>query len=460
MNTTAATHTTNGTPASHAGSRTQPAQGHGRAGQGQGQGQAGGDLFSNLLMLLNSTRESSADDLLCGAGDAAGAAAGGDPALAGVPSADNPLAALPGWPAAAPLAAAALAGASPNGAGGLRSEGRDTPASLGASRLAGDTSATAALGRSGDGPRTDGDPSDAQIERALLDAAREPAQQAATTATAAARSARPVPAWRPTVGAPGAAGAPSASHALVAGGNTRELPAHQLLQAGQSAGVRSTVALGERSSPVRDAEVADASAASGGGAPVGAAGGGSATGSQSGPGSDGQPAGTGWTAEAEQPSESTASQDPRDLPTWPSEAGGGDADTPAGGQWAAAPLRHASLRVGEDGQDSIDIQLNLSGQELRLDFRSDNADVRASLAENAAPSLGELLQRSGIELADVSVGAQTPDGGHPPPSRQPGSGPAPLSGGRAARSVDEAPEAAATPVRPRSDGSRPLDLFA
>ena len=457
MNTTAATHTTNGTPASHAGSRTQPGQGHGRAGQGQ----AGGDLFSNLLMLLNSTRECSADDLLCGAGDAAGAAAGDDPALAGVPSADNPLAALPGWPGAAPLAAAALAGASPNGAGGLRSEGRDTPASLGASRLAGDSSATAALGRPGEGPRSDGDPSDARVEQALQDAAREPAQHAATTANAAAaRSTRPVSAWRPTVGVPGAAGAPSASHALVAGGSSRELPAHQLLQAGQSAGVRSTVALGERSGPAREPEAADAGPASGGSPAIGAAGGGSAAGSQGGPGSDGQPAGTGWSAETEQPTESTAGQDARDLPAWPSEAGGGDADTPAGGQWAAAPLRHASLRVGEDGQDSIDIQLNLSGQELRLDFRSDNADVRASLAENAAPSLGELLQRSGIELADVSVGAQTPDGGQPPPSRQPGSGPAPLSGGRAARSVDEAPEAAATPVRPRSDGSRPLDLLA
>lgn len=455
MNTTAA-HATTGTPASHGASRTQSTQGHGRGGPGQ----TGSDLFSNLLMLLNSTRDGGGDALPGGAGDAADGFLSADTAAAGTASDTNPLAALPGWPAAMPLSAAALAGAAPAAAGGQRSDGRDTLTSLGSGRLGGDTPAMAALARSGDGLRTDGDPSDARIEQALLDAAREPAAHAATPsagAAAASRAARPVNAWRPTVGAPGA---PAASHTAVAGGNAHELPAHQLLQAGQSAGVRSTVALGERSSPVREAEVPDASPASGGGAPVGAAGGGSATGSQGGPGSDSQPAGTGWTAEAEQPSESTASQDPRDLPAWPSEAGGGDADTPAGGQWAAAPLRHASLRVGEDGQDSIDIQLNLNGQELRLDFRSDNAEVRASLADSAAPSLGELLQRSGIELADVSVGAQTPDGGHPPPSRQPGSGPAAGSGGRAARSVDDTPETAAIPPRPRSDGSRPLDLFA
>lgn len=134
-----------------------------------------------------------------------------------------------------------------------------------------------------------------------------------------------------------------------------------------------------------------------------------------------------------------------------------EAFTEAEGQqishWGTQNLRHASLRVGQGGQDAIDIQLSVKGQEVQVDFRTDNADAQASLKNSADESLAEMLQRSGIHLAGVSVGAQGQGSERKASTSE--SGPA-----RTNR-VDDTPM---TPVVPRSaplrpDGSRPLDLF-
>ena len=123
--------------------------------------------------------------------------------------------------------------------------------------------------------------------------------------------------------------------------------------------------------------------------------------------------------------------------------------------WGSQNLRHASLRVGQGGEDAIDIQLSMSGQEVRVDFRTDNAETRASLQQSAGESLGELLQRSGIQLGDVSVGAQgqRQDGGAE--RRETGAS-------QARRPTEAAAEPRATPAvaQPRADGSQPLDVFA
>ena len=112
--------------------------------------------------------------------------------------------------------------------------------------------------------------------------------------------------------------------------------------------------------------------------------------------------------------------------------------------------------MGEGTEDAIDIQLSLAGQEVRVDFRTDNAEARASLAQDASGSLGELLQRSGIQLGSVSVGAQSQQ--HGGNGRAPEPTPSTLARGRPATG-SETGTPAATVVRPRSDGSRPLDLF-
>ena len=123
-------------------------------------------------------------------------------------------------------------------------------------------------------------------------------------------------------------------------------------------------------------------------------------------------------------------------------------------------LRHASLRVGENGEDAIDIQLALRGEQLNVDFRTDNAEARASLQSQASETLSDMLERGGIQLGQVSVGAQSQQ------SNRQGDAEArhtvPAAARRNATSAtasgnDEGLRPAAPPRR--SDGSRPLDLF-
>jgi len=131
--------------------------------------------------------------------------------------------------------------------------------------------------------------------------------------------------------------------------------------------------------------------------------------------------------------------------------------------WGTQHLRHAHLRLGEGALNSLDIRLSMQGQDLSVDFRTDNADIRQSLAQQANQSLASLLERSGIALADVSVGAQQQQ-------RQPqGQGGDQQRGGASAQSGRDALGRAAADTSPavrpgaaqalRADGSRPLDLF-
>lgn len=137
---------------------------------------------------------------------------------------------------------------------------------------------------------------------------------------------------------------------------------------------------------------------------------------------------------------------------------GPNADETEVTHWGAGHVRHASLRVGGDGQDAIDIRLQVQGQEVQIGFATDDAHTRELLREQAPQVLGELLQRSGVELGSVSVGAQGQQG------QQAGSDASPTRaqgierpGGSGRTDAGIAP---AAPQRPRTDGSRPLDVFA
>lgn len=130
--------------------------------------------------------------------------------------------------------------------------------------------------------------------------------------------------------------------------------------------------------------------------------------------------------------------------------------------WGAQQLRHAHLRLGDAGLDSLDIRLSMQGQDLSVDFRSDNADIRQSLAQQANQSLASLLERSGIALADVSVGAQNRQPGGQGASGEPGQGQGTGQGARGAIGRAEGSDPTTRPVAQpamRADGSRPLDLF-
>jgi flagellar hook-length control protein FliK len=130
--------------------------------------------------------------------------------------------------------------------------------------------------------------------------------------------------------------------------------------------------------------------------------------------------------------------------------------------WSTQHLRHAHLRLGEGALDSVDIRLSMQGQDLSVDFRTDNADIRQSLAQQANQSLATMLERSGIALADVSVGAQQqqrqPQGQGSEPQR--GGGLEQVGRGPAGRAEAESVAIRAPAAQPlRADGSRPLDLF-
>lgn len=131
---------------------------------------------------------------------------------------------------------------------------------------------------------------------------------------------------------------------------------------------------------------------------------------------------------------------------------------PTAADWTSPHVRHAHVRVGEAGEDAIDIQLSLDGQEVQVHFQTNDAQARDNLAREAGATLGELLQRSGMELGSVSVGGQ-----HTPSSQQQTGGQAGQPGQQSAspspRRTAAGPEAAATPPAQRRDGSRPLDLF-
>lgn len=133
----------------------------------------------------------------------------------------------------------------------------------------------------------------------------------------------------------------------------------------------------------------------------------------------------------------------------------GMAETDADINWGMQGMRHASLRVADGAQEAIDVRLSLSGQQVHVDFRTDSSEARASLQHSANQSLGDMLQRNGIQLGGVSVGAQGQPQGQGSEQRQ---GHAGNAQGR--EQGAPAPVATAPSVpKVRADGSRPLDLF-
>lgn len=413
--------------------------------------EGGGDLFSSLLSLLASTAGPAASALDSAlAADTRGT---DDPRSTEAPT-DNPLAGLlatlPGWAPAAmvagepahptrggpqPLGApdpATAKAAATDGATPLTAEAKSLlqPLEPGAARERGmetrperstatdrvrhsmaAASAALAADQRGNGRGVEQAPGIAWVR----------AGGASETAAQALASSRPTVALDERF-----AGTPAPSWSAVA---RRELAVDDDIRPGEPVGSR-------HGGP---------HAASGEGAlTIGAAGGAGSTGTDAGLGGDsgqGGPAG-GQEArrdDAGQPLSSTA-------------------DETEVTHWGAGHVRHASLRVGGDGQDAIDIRLQVQGQEVQIGFATDDAHTRELLREQAPQVLGELLQRSGVELGGVSVGAQGQHG------QQAGSDTAAARAQGVERLAGSGrTEATITPAaaqRPRTDGNRPLDVFA
>jgi flagellar hook-length control protein FliK len=427
----------------------------GAPGQRKPGAQDAADLFASMLTLLSATDDTPAIPLVSDA-------ALGDPVdLAATPQAqgDATLAAMMQW------AGLPQAGGAARGAAGTKDVLTADPSASG-------TTARAAAGAGADSlPQgmqvlAQAETPDAQTLAALSNAPAEGAGEvgtpnplvsesaaagAATTLHAHAGASRPANSWR---GQPPATAtqALQQTHHDTAQVDRLQVRVHTEV----AAAVRSTVALDERfvNTAALSANPSEASPTTATGASAIAA----ASSAGSG-GSDlsGQHGGDGDTGPQTTASDHKLSdEDANDAEPWVDE------------DWAQAQekldafaspsLRQASLRVGEAGEDAIDIQLSLNGQELSLGFRTDNADARAALARHADGSLSELLQRGGIQLGDVSVGSQNgQSAGSHSQQAQVRSQPSAAPGQRGSSSDADAMPSAA--LQPRRDGNRPLDMF-
>jgi flagellar hook-length control protein FliK len=419
-------------------STAKPAQAGARAPKDKTVGE---DMFANLLSLLASTQV--LPDAVTLTSAAPAEAPTSDPKTPD--GSDNPFAALLGW---------GLPGTGKDAPG--RSNGTDAAGLTGAVGLADRTAATTTtttIAGAGEG----------KIDISGM----TPVEPTPLEATPKAQVALPANAARP--------GAPSVPTRAVEGlstanATTTGTPWRQasvastetvaLQQAGnQNAAVRSTVALNERfgltpgvplaASELREASPEGFSSTT----PMG-------TGNRA---TDSAPAPVGATAgDTSMGSDSTGSDasafDQADAQAGNPFADANAAEEPTVTHWGTQHLRHASLRVdGEAGEQAIDIQLSMKGQEVQVEFKTDNAEARASLRENAGESLADLLNKSGIQLGGVSVGSHGQPG-----SRSEG-------GSTRQNGVRGVAQASLPPVTetsrsvhtvPRADGSQPLDVFA
>lgn len=420
------------------------------------------DLFANLLSLVGDTRSAPAPEsslLQADQEPASDAPAGLDPA------AGNPLTDLLGWSARSGLAGApgrATDGAAVQEADALRQPGPGTGLATAAAAQGGGSRGID-VDRLGMKPAEPGDNLEAFVLPDTTATAAETASAAATVSAPPSRHGGPA-AQAAGSGLQRVQGASTvwrraspAGTAAAPGLDSSAPESTRALQHAFSAQLRSTVALDERYGHSRAGETASspASLAPGNAGPAaGLAGGlsGGLSGTHPSSTEATGPSGLIGSAESAAAPETGREGAASEATLAPDASAEPQAETVS--HWSTQNLRHASLRVGQPGEDAIDIQLSLSGQEVRVDFRTDSAEARASLQHSANASLGDLLQGSGIQLGGVSVGSQGQ-----PSQRDASVAAAEQASQRAAR-PPATPEAALAPLRPLSDGSRPLDVFA
>lgn len=100
----------------------------------------------------------------------------------------------------------------------------------------------------------------------------------------------------------------------------------------------------------------------------------------------------------------TASGHATDEARGPEDLLPADAEAVEVQHWGTPTLRQASVRVGDEPGQAIDIQLALRGDELRLDIRTDDSAAREALRDQAQTALADRLAQGGLQLGSVSVG--------------------------------------------------------
>jgi flagellar hook-length control protein FliK len=115
-------------------------------------------------------------------------------------------------------------------------------------------------------------------------------------------------------------------------------------------------------------------------------------------------------------------------------------------------VRQATLRVGNGWQQAMDVKLSMKNGQAHIEFQTDHEAARSAIADGGTEVLRDMLAQSGIDLGQVSIGAQA-SGGDAHPQAQ---GQAGAPGQRMAPASD-AP--AATALQPRHSHSTGLDVY-
>jgi len=77
--------------------------------------------------------------------------------------------------------------------------------------------------------------------------------------------------------------------------------------------------------------------------------------------------------------------------------------------WVTQGVQNAQLKLDGFGGESVAVSISLKGDEARIDFRSDQPEIRQML-EGAVSHLSDLLVSEGLVLSGVSIGASGQDG--------------------------------------------------
>lgn len=135
-------------------------------------------------------------------------------------------------------------------------------------------------------------------------------------------------------------------------------------------------------------------------------------------------------------------------------------DDEAAEHWHAGQLQQARLSIAGESGESIEVQLQLAGDSVNVEFRTDDENARQQLSQDGGRELSGRLEQEGLSLIDVSVGGRQGSGN---PQGKPGN-PSTVELGRTSplRRGGEATDTSvpgSQGLRPRADPGRPLDLF-
>lgn len=136
----------------------------------------------------------------------------------------------------------------------------------------------------------------------------------------------------------------------------------------------------------------------------------------------------------------------------PTPVAGDDALSEQVAFWVHQKTQNAELTLDRDGQP-VEVKVSLSGNEAHVTFRSDQVQTRDALDASVA-QLRDLLQREGMVLSGVTVGASGAGDGGAGRESSPG-----RQGAQHARVQAAATEAVAGTGRAGGAGNRAVDIF-